>query len=302
MSSLSLLCVGSSVNKIYFKDVQLGRADKTISMMDRNGSYLELVLGNPTKQYGRIFHLRVTDRHDDKNPDQSFTTLTGKLAALFSLHIHCCQDETYTEAKIQANMNAINARTYEVRSNWCIPSRFLVTLLNAVPKPIVGTVRYYKDDSDAYETVKISYISGAYDKHNELMQVESKEASQNKKLYSILPFVAFSIDKYTLGQEYVVDGTHRFQSLYGRGKLLLMAVSFLVQSVTLPVMQIIWIVQNSKLWPQHHSYLSAPDAFLGITVSPVFYLANAVKCVVAAIIHPGIVFAELPTTPPVEQD
>lgn len=275
----------------------LGRADKTSSKMD--GNFVQLRLrkcGDLDRKgrYERVWRLGIRSQGDSSD---SFSSVTGKLATLMRVGLD--SQLNGHETSFAPSINALNGRIYEVRSNWCLPFRFLATLLNATPEPINGTFESYEGkDSSRCRKENVSYIHAAYDRHNQLMQEASKEASQSKKLYSQLPFVAFLIDTRTLGQVYFPFGYHHFLSLKGRANLAFKALVYVVQSVAMPIMQIVWIVQNSRLWPQHHnSFLSTLDALLGVTLSPIVPLANAVKCAVAAIIHPGIVYAELPQNP-----
>lgn len=281
----------------------LGRNDKNVSEPRGNGAYLDLAVscGRPCDPdwVKEVWTLLVKVNYENRMNTQNFNSLTGKLSALVRQRIYCSGEVSnskngYINANaVQELFRKINIKTYETRCHYCTPCRFILTLLNLTPIPVEGRVPNKKGDWVA-SFVSVSYLSDIRTHQENLMQLQLQGSEQNSRLYSpYIPFVALSIDRYTLSREYVQNGFHRFFSIRGRAHLLLRSLAFAVAIIVMPILQIIQIAQNRNLWPTHQLYLSIPDALLGIAVSPVFALANSIKCAVAAIIHPRIVYAEL---------
>lgn len=228
----------------------------------------------------------------DSKGKQSFYAVAGIVASLFQDNGAPLDQYTQVTASDENNfketIKSLNGKIYEVRSHFCLPMRFLISILNGLPNPIEGKAKLLRGDT----VLNVDYMQDAFEHHNKCMQA-ARNGSSHQHHTSLFPFLAVTIDYYAAGQMHVNDGSGQFSSRFGRGALALAVVASLAYALVIPIVQIIALVKHRKSWPEHYLLLTPIDIALGIILSPLFSLVVSIKSLAGAIIHPGIVFTNL---------
>lgn len=186
----------------------------------------------------------------------------------------------------QKAIHSLNCKTQAVRSSFSPPMRFILTLFGkmSLPVPINGIMDL--EDIPNNSAPLVTHYHAEYS--------STFTRKQRWRLSSTnLPFLNYMIDSFGEAGRYVMKGEDSCCSWSGRVSCLKNAGVQAITAIAMPVLALFTLLGKRQHFDRDNICWAIIDIPLGYIASPFIALASAIKYLVAAIIHPGIVYSAI---------